>query len=119
MPSKVEPNRNAASKRPKTGGRQRGTPNRLTQSAREAFQFAFDALGGADALAEWARQQPHDFYRLYARMIPSTGPSALGPQTLTVIRRDEAPVRHRQSNHDLAESIPSAPYGKYPAQDLT
>lgn len=57
-------------KRRKTGGRIRGTPNKLTRSAKMAFQFAFDANGGQEALARWAEGNPTDFYRLYARLIP-------------------------------------------------
>lgn len=51
-------------------GRPRGAPNKLTRSAKEAFQLAFDALGGADTLAAWARDNQTDFYRLFARLIP-------------------------------------------------
>ena len=40
------------------------------RSAREAFQAAFDELGGAEALASWARDKPIEFYRLFARLIP-------------------------------------------------
>jgi hypothetical protein len=51
-------------------GRKKGVPNKLTQSAKQAFQHAFDTLGGAQGLARWARSEPGDFYRLYARLIP-------------------------------------------------
>lgn len=54
----------------KTGGRQKGTPNKITSSAREAFQFAFDTIGGHQALAEWAKNTQDEFYKLYARLIP-------------------------------------------------
>ena len=55
----------------KTGGRKAGTPNKLTASAKEAFEFAFNEIGGSKALAKWARGNPGDFYRLYARLIPN------------------------------------------------
>jgi len=54
----------------KTGGRQKGTPNKLTSSAKEAFSHAFHAVGGADGLAAWAKKNPTPFYTLYARLIP-------------------------------------------------
>lgn len=54
----------------KTGGRASGTPNKLTKSAREAFQIAFDAMGGGQSLALWAAANPTEFYKLYARLIP-------------------------------------------------
>jgi len=51
-------------------GRDKGTPNKLTVSAREAFQHAFKEAGGFDALATWAKANRTDFYKLYARLIP-------------------------------------------------
>lgn len=53
----------------KTGGRQKGTPNKITASAREAFQHAFNTIGGHEALAQWAKKNPSDFFKLYARLI--------------------------------------------------
>jgi hypothetical protein len=63
----------------------RGTPNKRTKTALEAFQFAFDTIGGAADLADWARTNRDEFYRLYARLIPvqHTGPNA-GPIATTV-----------------------------------
>ena len=40
------------------------------KAARDAFSHAFDLIGGADALADWARDKPTEFYRLFARLIP-------------------------------------------------
>lgn len=54
----------------KTGGRQKGTPNKLTKSAREAFQHAFEGMGGYDSLTAWAQANKTEFYKLYARLIP-------------------------------------------------
>lgn len=51
-------------------GRPRGSPNKLTKAAREAFELAFDQLGSVDALVKWARANQSEFYRLYARLIP-------------------------------------------------
>jgi hypothetical protein len=44
----------------KTGGRQLATVNRLTRTCREAIEFASDALGGAERLAEWAAESPEN-----------------------------------------------------------
>ena len=52
------------------GGRQKGTPNKSTASVRAAFEEAFEKLGGADALVEWAEKEPTEFYKLYAKLIP-------------------------------------------------
>jgi len=51
-------------------GRPRGSPNKITSAAKEAFQAAFDGLGGVEALADWARENTTEFYKLYARLIP-------------------------------------------------
>lgn len=59
------PNRGNAGK-----GRKKGSANKLTKSARAAFQHAFDANGGGAALAAWAKANPTEFYKLYARLIP-------------------------------------------------
>ena len=65
----------------KTGGRVKGTPNKLTTSASEAFQHAFHVLGGSEHLTAWARAQPTEFYKLYARLIPveHVGEGGSGP----------------------------------------
>ena len=57
-------------------GRQLGTVNRLTRTCREAIEFASDALGGAERLAEWAAEAPENegvFWRnIYPRLLPSS-----------------------------------------------
>jgi hypothetical protein len=54
----------------KTGGRRPGSLNKSTASVRAAFTAAFEELGGVPALVEWARAEPKEFYKLYARLIP-------------------------------------------------
>lgn len=76
-----------------TSGLRRGggrtSPNKLTRAARDAFQIAFDKIGGAEALAEWAEANRTEFYKLYGRLIPTevTGPggAALLPPSLTIV----------------------------------
>jgi hypothetical protein len=51
-------------------GRPKGTPNKLTRDARQAFQYAFEKVGGADQLAAWAKDNAGEFYKLFARLIP-------------------------------------------------
>lgn len=52
-------------------GRKKGVPNKLTASAKEAFQFAFQKIGGGPALAAWAQENTTEFYKLFARLIPT------------------------------------------------
>ncbi len=71
-----------------TSGLRRGggrhEPNKLTKSAREAFQLAFDNIGGPSALTAWAKANPAQFFQLYARLIPveHTGPHEGPMQTV-------------------------------------
>lgn len=54
----------------KTGGRQKGTPNKATAQVKEALNAAFDGIGGVPQLTTWAREQPTEFYKLWAKMLP-------------------------------------------------
>lgn len=56
--------------RPKTGGRQRGTPNRVTAAVKEAVQTAFDEAGGVKYLLMVAKTDPRTFCGLLGRIIP-------------------------------------------------
>jgi hypothetical protein len=52
-------------------GRPKGSANKLTRAAKEAFGLAFDGIGGVEALTAWARDNQTEFYKLYARLIPA------------------------------------------------
>lgn len=51
-------------------GRPKGSRNKLTASAKEALESAFESIGGESALADWARENPRDFYPLWAKLLP-------------------------------------------------
>ena len=55
----------------KTGGRRKGTPNRITGTVRENVIEVFERVGGVSSMATWAQENRTDFYRLYARLIPT------------------------------------------------
>ena len=55
----------------KTGGRQAGVANRLTTAFKTAVQIVYEDIGGHKAFAEWARENPGDFYRIASRLIPT------------------------------------------------
>ncbi len=52
-------------------GRKAGTPNKFTASVKDAFEFAFDEIGGAAALAAWAKDNQTAFYKIYSKMLPT------------------------------------------------
>ena len=51
-------------------GRPKGVPNKFTATAREAFDIAFNGVGGSDGLTAWAKANRTEFYRIYSRLIP-------------------------------------------------
>lgn len=61
-------------------GRVAGVPNKWTRGARAAMQLAFERMGGVEALAQWGRSNPDQFYTLYARLATTeaTHPMASG-----------------------------------------
>jgi len=71
-------------------GRPKGVLNKTTVAAKEAFQMAFDNLGGWQRMVQWAEEDPDNlktFYSLYARLIPldlTTGGDKLPSVTVNV-----------------------------------
>ena len=51
-----------------------------------AFMNAFELIGGTPRLALWANDNPSDFYKLYARLLPSQASQALGESNELVIK---------------------------------
>lgn len=52
------------------GGRQRGTPNRLTRDLKSMIEGALHTVGGQRYLVTIAREQPDTFCRLLAKILP-------------------------------------------------
>lgn len=57
--------------RPKTGGRQAGTCNKLTRTIKEAIEVAFEDVGGPKYLATMAIEQPAAFMTLLGKVLPT------------------------------------------------
>lgn len=68
-------------KRAKTGGRRKGTPNRITSDLKVAIMQTFDQVGGIAYLSRIANEQPHVFCSLLGKVLP-----------LQVTGRDGRPV---------------------------
>lgn len=58
----------------KTGGRQKGTPNKMTVAAKEAIEYAAQGLGGADRIIAWARESEANervfWSQIYTKLLP-------------------------------------------------
>lgn len=52
-------------------GRPKGAVNKSTKAVKEALQEAFEGIGGSARLMEWANEQPTEFYKLWAKMLPA------------------------------------------------
>lgn len=81
------------SKGAKTGGRVKGTPNRMTQTAKEAIACAAEALGGADRLVEWAKEDPANekvfWGTIYPKLLPlQVSGEGGGPLQLVIASAD-------------------------------
>lgn len=73
---------------PKTGGRKKGTANKLTVSIKDAVLEAFDTLGGASWLVSTARDNPQLMVQLLGKVIP-TGVQVSGDPESPVVMRTE------------------------------
>ena len=69
----------------KTGGRKKGTPNKVTAKFKDAVQIVYDEIGGHEAFADWARENRGDFYRIAAKLIPAES-GIREPETPTEVR---------------------------------
>jgi hypothetical protein len=61
-------------------GKKLSVPRSKTFSRKDvvnAFNDAFHLIGGVQALALWAGEHPTDFYKLYARLLPTSASSQL------------------------------------------
>jgi hypothetical protein len=64
--SKVE----ASRKRPKTGGRTKGTPNKTTKELKDIILNALDGAGGQTYLETVAKSHPAAFLSLVGKVLP-------------------------------------------------
>ncbi len=64
-------------------GRPKGSKNKLNTDIKEAFDLAFQGIGGAKALTEWAQSHKSNFFKIYASMHP---------------RKLQATVEHKHEN---------------------
>ncbi len=91
--------------RTKTGGRQRGTPNRVTAQVKDAILAAFDEVGGKDYLVEMARAEPKAFLTLLGKLVPAQVRAELeGSAVPTVVIRDFTGIEWEDEAKKRAET---------------
>lgn len=77
--------------RPKTGGRVKGTPNKVTVAAKDAIAAAAEGLGGTDRLIKWAKEDPINerafWSSIYPKLLPLQVTGADGGPVITRIER--------------------------------
>lgn len=80
-------------KKPKTGGRKKGTPNKVTSDVRAMVVGALEGVGGQQYLQTQAEANPTAFLTLVGKVIPAqvTGEGG-GPIQVTVKFSPDADV---------------------------
>lgn len=98
--------------------RSRLTRDQITQ----AFHDSFELIGGVPRLAIWADANPTEFYKLYARLLPSGSFEGLNSDNQVIVMHvlprsalDREKVIDAQDSHDpirptaSVHALPSAP----------
>lgn len=57
---------------PKTGGRKKGTPNKMTGQLKEMILTALDTAGGVGYLVDQSEKNPTAFLALVGKVLPLT-----------------------------------------------
>ena len=66
-------------------GRQKGTPNQLTASVRDAIHNAFEELGGMSYLVHVGKTDPRTFCALLSKLLPTKLSNADGSPLLAAL----------------------------------
>ena len=69
----------------------KGVPNKIGAQVKENVVAVFNRLGGTAEMANWAQRHKTEFYRLYARLLPTES-------VTEIIRRDATEL----SDNELA-----------------
>jgi hypothetical protein len=80
-------------------GRKSGSQNKLTKSVKEAFEIAFERLGGAEGLVEWGQENRTEFYKIAQKLIPlHVDANVNGDINLRVTTQDDEAIIARYIN---------------------
>lgn len=88
-------------------GRKRGRKNKMTMTIKQAFEEAFRAIGAENGLTKWAEKNPTEFYRLFAKMLPTAAaidvnqPSKI--EIVNYVKQPKTPTQVTESTEVLSE----------------
>lgn len=71
----------------KTGGRTKGTPNKMTVAVKSAIMNAFEKVGGEDYLVTVAKDDPRTFCTLLGKVLPMEVTGDEGGPLQVIVRR--------------------------------
>lgn len=73
----------------KTGGRQKGSQNKLTKSFKEIVKVTVDEMQGNPStnLLAFAKSNPKEFWQIAAKLIPTELSGTLNQRVIKVVRK--------------------------------
>lgn len=69
----------------KTGGRQKGTPNKVSGTVKDNVVAVFDGIGGVATMTVWAKSNETEFFKLYSKLLPIEGAGEEGEHLHKII----------------------------------
>ena len=89
----------------KTGGRKAGVPNRVTAAFKDALRFVYEDIGGNAAFSEWAKENPTEFYRICARLIPTEVAASESEGVTIIINRRDSQGRFIEDEYEPVQQL--------------
>jgi hypothetical protein len=91
-----------------TTGNKRG-PNKIGAAVKSNVMAVFDRIGGRDKMVAWANENLTEFYRLYARLIPTESSTEITFRDVTELSHSELLViASGRGERDISEGSGSA-----------
>jgi len=87
----------------KTGGRKKGSVNKITADIKEMLNAALDEVGGQEYFTKQAKENPKAFMTLIGKMIPTAVNANIKTEP-TLSELVEEAVKRRKSDIDITSS---------------
>lgn len=84
--------------RPENAGRRAGTPNRTTANIKAMFEEVVERLGGPNALEEWAKSNPTEFWKCVSKLLPKDVTVDVGANIAELIKAARERVARGRGN---------------------